>query len=131
LDATALRTTIQRHPARPVFLVTKLTPVTPDTTADRKKESADEKPVEVPGDKQKALLIDGPTVLKAPLWAPDAATLKCSIVIDGEGKVSDVQTGKQLCESVPWEKFSYKPTAQGGHPVKVQTDVEVKFEALK
>jgi hypothetical protein len=132
-DATSLRSTVQRHPARPVFLVTKLTAVTADSgTADRKKEADAKIPqVTVPADKQKALLIEGPTQFKAPLWEPDGGTVKCPVVIGADGKISDVETGKQLCESVPWDKFSYKPTMQGGHPVKVETDVEVKFDPLK
>lgn len=36
-----------------------------------------------------------------------------------------------LCESVPWFQFRYKPTVKGGHPVKVETEVEVRFEARK
>jgi hypothetical protein len=55
----------------------------------------------------------------------------CKVVIDSEGKVSELGTGMQLCEAVPWSQFRYKPAVQGGHPVKVNTEVEVRFEPRK
>jgi hypothetical protein len=53
------------------------------------------------------------------------------VVIGTEGKIADLDTGKQLCESVPWSQFRYQPTVQGGHPVKVSTEVEVRFDPRK
>ena len=44
-------------------------------------------------DKQRALLIEGPTVLTAPLWAPEGGTVRCKLVIDQEGKISELETG--------------------------------------
>ena len=87
--------------------------------------------VSVAADKQRALLVEGPTVLEAPLWQPAGGTVRCKVVIDGEGKISDLQTGVQLCEAVPWSQFRYQPPVQGGRPVKVKTEVEVRFEARK
>jgi hypothetical protein len=132
-DATVLRTRIQRYPARPVFLVTRLRAVTPDSAA-KKDTAAEDKnipEVPVPADKQRALLIEGPTVQPAPLWQPEGGTVRCKIIIDKEGKISDLETGAQLCESVPWSQFRYQPPVQGGHPVKVSTEVEVRFEPRK
>jgi len=138
LDATALRTAVQRHPARSVFLVTKLSPAPPepaDNTADRKKETAagekNAKEITAAADKQKALLIEGPIVQTAPLWEPAGKTVSCKVTIDTQGKIAELDTGMQLCESVPWAKFHYQPTVQGGKPVRVSTEVEVKFEARK
>ena len=137
IDATValVRTRVNRYPARPLLLVTRIEPVTSgSTTADAKKKADAEKnirAVTVAADKQKASLIEGPTVLPAPLWEPKGGTVKCSVVIDTEGKVSELQTGVQLCEAVPWAKFRYQPPVQGGKPVKVSTDVEVSFEPRK
>ncbi len=135
LDSSALCTRVKRYPARPVLLVTRLTPVTPtDGGAAAKKEAAadeDTPAVKVAADKQRALLVAGPAVLPAPLWAPAGDTAQCKLIIGKDGKVAELETGAQLCESVPWDQFSYKPTMQGGHPVKVETEVEVRFEARK
>ncbi|MGD0776298.1 MAG: hypothetical protein ABSC05_26060, partial [Candidatus Solibacter sp.] len=73
----------------------------------------------------------GPTVQPAPLWEPAGRTVRCKVVIGAEGKISELETGVQLCESVPWSQFSYRPTVQGGHPVRVETEVEVRFEPRK
>jgi hypothetical protein len=122
---------IKRYPARPVFLVTRLAPVASDESgaaeAKKKAEAEDFPEVSVPADKQRALLVEGPTELPAPLWAPAGGTVHCKLVIDTEGKISELETGVQLCESVPWSQFRYKPTTKGGHPVKVETEVEVHF----
>lgn len=132
LHSSVLCARIKRYPARPVFLVTRLTLVTPKEGAESKKEAgAAEKEITVAADKQRALLIAGPTSLTAPLWATEGGTVHCKLVIDTEGKVSELETGAQLCESVPWSEFRYKPTVQGGHPVKVDTEVEVHFEPRK
>jgi hypothetical protein len=132
-QVSVLCTRVKRYPARPVFLVTRLLPVTSKESgaAEPKKnaEAEDIREVPVAADKQRALLIEGPTVLTAPLWAPEGGTVRCKL--DKEGKISELETGVQLCESVPWSQFRYKPTAKGGHPVKVETEVEVRFEPRK
>ena len=137
--ASVLRARVRRYPARPVFLVTRLTPVTSkesgaDSAEPKKDAEAEEKDipeVSVAADKQRALLIEGPTVQTAPLWEPAGGTVRCKVVIDKEGKISELQTGAQLCEAVPWSQFRYQPPVQGGHPVKVKTEVEVRFEPRK
>jgi hypothetical protein len=136
LDARVLCTRVKRYPARAVFLVTHLRPVTSkESGAAKPKEAAgsaeDVREVTVAAEKQRALLIEGPTVQTAPLWAPAGGTARCKLVIDKEGKVSDLETGAQLCESVPWSEFRYKPTLKGGHPVEVVTEVEVRFDPRK
>ncbi len=119
---------VKRYPARHVFLVTKLTPV----EGDVKPSDDDNLPeVAVPAEKQRALLTEGPTSLPAPLWEPEGGTAKCKVIIGKDGKISELETGAQLCESVPWAQFRYQPPVQGGKPVKVSTEVEVKFEPRK
>jgi hypothetical protein len=138
-QAAILRATVKRHPARTVFLVTRIGPVTSKesgaASAEPKKEAAAEEKdipeVAVAADKQRALLIEGSPVQPAPLWEPEGGTVRCKVVIDPEGKISELESTAQLCETVPWSKFRYKPTVQGGHPVKVSTEVEVRFEARK
>jgi len=134
--ASNLRAKIKRFPARPVFLVTQIQPATstPDSAKQKKDGGAVEKeapPVSVPADKQRALLVEGPTVLPAPLWEPTGGTARCKVVIDEEGKIAELDSGSQLCETVPWIKFRYKPTVKGGHAVKVDTEVEVRFDPRK
>jgi len=129
LDSTALCAKVKRYPARPVFLVTKLTEVT--AKEEKKAAEAEAPEVTVPADKQRAMLISGPTSLPSPLWAPDGSTVSCKVEIDPEGKISDLDTGAQLCESVDWTQFSYKPTLKGGKPAVVKTEVAVKFEPRK
>jgi hypothetical protein len=128
--ATLLRSTVKRYPARPVFLVVRLVPVVSKDTA---KEAEDEniKEVSIPAEKQRAHMIEGPIVQPAPLWEPAGGTVRCKVIIGKDGKIASLETGAQLCESVPWSKFSYQPPVQGGHPVKVDTEVEVRFEARK
>jgi hypothetical protein len=136
---SVLRARVKRYPARPVFLVTRLTPVTSKEngadSADSKKDAeAKEKDipeVSVAADKQRALLIEGPTVQTAPLWEPAGGTVRCKVIIGKEGKISELETGMQLCEAVPWSQFRYQPPVQGGHSVKVKTEVEVRFEPRK
>jgi hypothetical protein len=138
-NATLLRDRVSRYPARPVFLVVRIRPATSEessaASAEKKKDTAGEDKnvptVSVTGDKQRALLIEGSTVQPAPLWEPKGRTLQCKVVIDQEGKVSDLETGAQLCEAVPWSQFRYKPLVQGGRPVKVRTEVEVRFDPRK
>jgi hypothetical protein len=131
-QVSTLRSRVRRYPARPVFLVVQLLPVTSkENGADKKQaEEKDAPEVSVPADKQRALLIEGPTALTAPLWEPTAGTVRCRVVIS-EGKVSELDTGAQLCETVPWSQFRYQPTVKGGHPVNVKTEVEVRFEPRK
>jgi len=137
--SAVLRATVKRYPARPLFLVTRLTPVAPKEggagPAEAKKDAeAKEKDipvVAVAAEKQRALLVEGPTVQTAPLWEPAGGTVSCAVLIDQEGKISELQTGKQLCEAVPWAQFRFQPPVQKGHPVKVKTDVEVRFEPRK
>jgi hypothetical protein len=141
LDAVTslLSARIKRYPARPVFLVTRIRPATDDeikaVAAERKKEATAEEhdvpEVAVEPGKQRALLAEGPTVQPAPLWEPAGETVSCKVVINPEGKISELETGVQLCEAVPWDQFRYQPTVKGGHPVSVKTQVEVRFEARK
>jgi len=133
--STSLRAKVKRYPARPVFLVTQIQPVTGADAAKQKKDAgAEEKEapeVSIPADKQRALLVAGPTVLTAPLWEPTGGTAQCKVVIDEEGEIAELNTGAQLCETVPWSQFHYKPTVKAGHPVRVNTEVEVRFDPRK
>jgi hypothetical protein len=139
LHSSVLRARIKRYPARPIFLVTKLTPAASKeagaNAAESKKnveaEEGDIPEITVPAEKQRALLVEGATVQTAPLWEPAAATAKCKVLIGGDGKIADLETGAQLCEAVSWSQFRFQPTVQKGHPVKVHTEVEVKFEPRK
>jgi len=134
--STSLCAKVKRFPARPVFLVTEIQPVASaaDSAKQKKDGEADEKAapeVSVPADKQRALLVEGPTVLTAPLWEPSGGTARCKVVIDEEGKIAELNSGAQLCETVPWSKFRYQPTLKGGHAVRVNTEVEVRFDPRK
>ncbi len=132
--ASVLRAQINRHPARPIFLVTKLTPVGEGSGAAEAKKAELEKDlpeVTVPAAKQSALRIEGPTVQPAPLWAPEGGVVHCKVVIDENGKIAELATGVQLCEAVRWAEFRYTPLVQGGHPARVNTEVEVRFEPRK
>jgi hypothetical protein len=135
----ALRAKVKRYPARPIFLVTRLQPVTSaekgaDSAESKKAAEGDEKDVpevSVAADKQRAFLVEGPTVQAAPLWEPAGGTVRCKVVIDPKGKIAELTTGNQLCEAVPWSQFRYQPPVERGHPVKVKTEVEVRFEPRK
>jgi hypothetical protein len=132
----SLRAKVKRYPARSVFLVTQIQPVTSaaDSAKQKKDTEAGEKEapeVSVPADKQRALLIEGSTVLTAPLWEPAGGTARCKVVIDEEGKIAELHSGAQLCETVPWSQFRYKPTVKSGHPVRLNTEVEVRFDPRK
>ena len=128
--SNSLRAKVQRFPARPVFLVTRIQPVT--SPANSAKDGDKEAPeITVPADKQRALLVAGPTALTAPLWEPSGGTARCKVVIDEEGKIAELNSGAQLCETVPWSQFSYQPTVKGGHPARVNTEVEVRFDPRK
>jgi hypothetical protein len=131
-----LRAKVKRYPARPVFLVTSIQPVTggADSAKQKKDAEAEEKEVpevSVPADNQRALLVEGSTVLTAPLWEPSGGAVRCKVVIDEEGKIAELDSGAQLCEAVPWMKFRYQPPVKGGHPVRVNTEVEVRFDPRK
>jgi len=138
-DASLVRARVKRYPARPLFLVTRIRPATASdispVSAEQNKDAAavgkNVPEVSVAADKQRALLIAGPAVETAPLWEPAGGTVHCKVVIGPDGKVSDLETGEQLCESVPWSEFRYQAPVQGGHPVKVNTEVEVRFEPRK
>jgi len=129
--SNSLRAKLKRYPARPVFLVARIQPVSGDAAKDKKEDEKEAPQVSVPAEKQSALLVAGPTVLPAPLWEPTGGTVRCKVVIDEEGKIAELDSGSQLCENVPWMKFSYQPTVKGGHPAKVNTEVEVRFDPLK
>jgi hypothetical protein len=139
LHSSVLRARVKRYPARAIFLVTKLTPASSTESGGKAAESknveAEEEDIPeitVPADKQRALLVEGPTAAQqAPLWDPSATTAKCKVLIGADGKVADLETGAQLCEAVQWSQFRFQPTVQKGHPVKVHTEVEVKFEPRK
>jgi hypothetical protein len=138
-DVSLVRARVKRYPARPLFLVTRIRPATAAdaTTASaepKKAAAADEKnipEVSVAEDKQRTSLIEGQTVQPAPLWDPAGGTVHCKVAIDPEGKIAELETGAQLCETVAWSQFRYQPPVQAGHPVKVKTEVEVRFEPRK
>jgi hypothetical protein len=136
--ASALRAKLKRFPARAMFLVTRIEPVTPKNGPNSAEPTANEEgkekhipEVAVPGDKQRVSLIESPAAQTAPLWEPAGGTVRCKVAINPEGKVSELDTGIQLCEAVQWSQFRYKPTIQRGHAVRVKTEVEVRFEPRK
>lgn len=137
--ALSLRDKVRRYPARPVFLVTRIEPVTSkeanSSSADAKKSAGssdkDVPELSVPAEKQLALFIEGPTVQPAPLWEPAGRTIRCKVQIDPEGKISELQSGAPLCESVSWTQFRYRPMIVKGRAVKVNTEVEIRFEPRK
>jgi hypothetical protein len=136
--ASVVRTRVKRYPARPLFLVTRIRPAEPGENAsgspEPKKDAAAEADlpeISVPAEKERASLIEGPTVQTAPLWDPAGETVKCKVLIGSDGKIYELKTGAQLCESVQWSQFRFQPAIQGGHPVKVATEVEVRFDPRK
>jgi hypothetical protein len=132
--SNSLRAKVNRFPARPVFLVTRIQPATSAADSAKQKKDTGEKEapqVSVPADKQRALLVEGPSILTAPLWEPAGGTARCKVVIDEEGRIAELDSGAQLCETVPWVQFRYRPTVKGGHPVRVNTEVEVRFDPRK
>jgi hypothetical protein len=132
LNAQVLRTRVNRYPARPVFLVARIQPAkSTEGAAGAGKKDDTAKEVSVAAAKQRALLIEGPPVQTAPLWDPKGGTESCKVTIGTDGKIAQLDTGKQLCEIVPWSQYRYQPPVQGGHPVKVSTEVEVRFEPRK
>jgi hypothetical protein len=140
MDATVsvVRATVKRYPARALFLVARIEPAPKESgtgSAEPKKNAAAEDKktptVSVAADKQRASLIEGPTVQAAPLWEAAGGTVRCKVLIGPDGKISELQTGMQLCEAVQWSQFRYQPPGQGGHPVKVETEVEIRFDPRK
>ncbi len=131
--STSLHNKVKRYPARPIFLVTQIQPASGANSAKTKDAEAEKEAPEVsaPADRQRGLLVAGPTVLTAPLWEPTGGTVHCKVVIDEEGKIAELDSGTELCEAVPWSQFSYQPTVKGGHPVRVNTEVEVRFDPRK
>ena len=133
--STSLCDKVKRFPARKVFLVASIQPVAGTADSAKQKEAAGEEKeaplVSVPADKQRTLLVAGPTVLTAPLWDPTGETVHCKVVIDEHGKIAELDSGSELCESVPWAQFRYQPTVKGGRPVTVNTEVEVRFDPRK
>jgi len=134
-DTSLLCAKVQRYPARAVFLVTRIRPATDAeiSAAGAKKGAEDEDApeVEVAPDKERASLIEGPTVQQAPLWDPAGGKVSCKLLIGTDGKVDSLETGIQLCEAVPWSQFRFQPLLKGGKPAKVKTEVEVRFEPRK
>lgn len=132
VKASALRSRVSRYPARPILLVTRIQPA-PTKEGDKKAADKDEDLtiVSVPAEKQKALLIEGAPAQTAPLWEPAGGTVRCKVIIGSDGKISELETGAQLCEAVPWSQYRYSPPVQGGRPVKVRTEVEVRYEPRK
>jgi hypothetical protein len=126
--ASLLKSTVKRYPARPIFLVTRISPVSDEGKPAEAKKGAEPPEVSVAPEKQRAALLSGPNAQPAPLWQPAGGTAKCRVVIDTDGKVAELETGAQLCETVPWSEFRYQPLVQKGKPVKVRTEVEVKFD---
>jgi hypothetical protein len=127
-----VRARLKRYPARPLFLVTKIRSASAEEAAAAPPEAAKPGPeVVTPADKQRALLLEGATVLPAPLWEPQGGVVTCKLVLGANGQVDELETGKQLCEAVPWSTFRYKPTLKGGKPARVNTEVEIRFEPRK
>ena len=139
LNAQVLYNRVHRFPARSVFLVTRIQPVKSTESGtgsaaskkDDTKKEKDAPEVSVAADKQRALLTGGPPAQNAPLWEPNGGTVSCKVLIGPDGKIAELLTGKQLCEIVPWSQYRYQPTVRGGLPVKVATEVEVRFEPRK
>jgi len=139
LKAGILRDRVARYPARTVLLVVKVEPAPPkltnkasETAGSEGAEDDESTPiVKVAADKQRASLIEGSPVQTAPLWEPAGATVSCKVVISTKGRVAELETGAQLCEAFDWDKLRYQPLEKAGKPVRVATEVEVRFEPRK
>lgn len=138
LKAGVLRTRVARYPAREVLLVVRIQAV--PSKGDGKAAAAPEEDAEdaesipvvsVAADKQRASLVAGTLVQTAPLWESAGATVNCKVIISTKGKVSELETGSQLCEAFDWEPVRYQPLVRAGHPVRVRTEVEVRFDPRK
>ncbi len=75
--------------------------------------------------------MEGAVTRPAPLFEPTGGKANCKVLIGTDGKVTQLETGAQLCEAVSWSEFKYKPLVQGGKPAKVRTEVELTFEPRK
>jgi len=135
--AAVVRARVKRYPARPLFLVAQIRPATstdavsaePKNDAPAEDDSSPE--VSVAAQKQRAFLIEGPTVQMAPLWEPAGGTASCKVLINSKGKIARLETGAQLCETVEWSQFRFQPPVQNGHPIQVRTEFEVRFDPRK
>ena len=63
-----------------------------------------------------------------PLSKTQGRSIESRVVIDEEGKIAELDSGAQLCETVRCSQFRYAPTVKGCHPVRVNTEVEVRFD---
>ena len=132
--SSTLRAKVNRFPARPVFLVTKIEPAPADDRRRKRKpppvrRKCRQSPFQPISKRRFSSKV--PTTLTAPLWDPAGGTARCKVVIDEDGKIAELDSGAQLCETIPWSQFRYKPTLKSGHPVKVITEVEVNFDPRK
>jgi hypothetical protein len=96
----SLRAKVKRFPARPVFLVTRIQPATSGADSAKQKneteaEQKDAPTISVPADKQRVLLVEGPSVLTASLWEPSGGTVRCKVVTDEQGKIAELDSGAQ------------------------------------
>jgi hypothetical protein len=137
LKAGILRARVGRYPARNVLLIVKIQPVPKDSgkgsaaTGDAAEDDESIPAVTVAADKQSASLLEGSLVQQAPLWDPAGATASCKVIIDTNGKIAELETGAQLCEAFDWDKLRYQPLVKGGKPVRVKTEVALRFEPRK
>lgn len=139
LKAGILRTRVARYPARTVLLVVKVEPAPPRLTNKASETAGSEDAIDdesvpivtVAADKQRASLIEGSPVQLAPLWEPAGATVSCKVIIGTKGKIAELDTGAQLCEAFDWDKLRYQPLLKAGKPVRVKTEVEVRFDPRK
>ena len=74
--------------------------------------------VSVAADKQRALLIEGPTVLTAPLWEPAGDTVRCKVVIDQEGKISELEPARNSVRACRGLSFVISPRSRVATPSK-------------
>jgi len=134
--ASVVRARVKRYPARPLFLVAHIRPATSaDAAARSQNDFAGEEDtapeVSIAPEKMRGTLIEGAAVQKAPLWEPEGGTANCKVLISSKGKIAHLETGAQLCEYTDWSQFKFQPPIQNGHPVQVNTEVEVRFEPRK
>jgi hypothetical protein len=136
-NVALVKARVKRYPARPLFLVTQLRSATTEeikVAAEAAKSAGGDSNVpeiSIAAGKQGPPLVEGAAVQPAPLWEPDGGAVSCKLLIGADGKVAELDTGKQLCEAVPWETFRYQPTLKAGKPVRVRTEVEIRFEPKK
>jgi hypothetical protein len=137
LKAAVLRARVGRYPARNVLLIVKIQPVPKDggkksaATGDAAEDDESIPVVAVAADKQSASLVEGSLVQQAPLWDPAGTTASCKVIIDTKGKIAELETGAQLCEAFDWDKLRYQPLVKAGKPVRVKTEVALRFDPRK